>query len=212
MLKKLTKVDELSRPDHWYLEAQDEVYSFAEYTSNKGCSYSPGNQLVANFKCEPKFKGSLRWTYKERAIAEVSRGIATATNPVALKNTTFIPIPPSKTKTDPDYDSRCLDALLGVSGIVGFPVDVRELVYQTETTVMSHGSEQRHKPDGLGALYQIDEAQALPAPTDIVVFDDVMTTGAHFKAMKAILGARFPGVAIRGLFVARRRLQVRRNP
>jgi adenine/guanine phosphoribosyltransferase-like PRPP-binding protein len=34
--------------------------------------------------------------------------------------------------------------------------------------------------------------------------DDVLTTGAHFKAAQAILQKAFPGVLIIGFFIARR--------
>jgi hypoxanthine-guanine phosphoribosyltransferase len=40
--------------------------------------------------------------------------------------------------------------------------------------------------------------------TSLVVVDDVLTTGAHFKAMQRILNERFPDVSLIGVFVARR--------
>ncbi|MCY1246636.1 hypothetical protein D9M72_598890 [compost metagenome] len=55
-------------------------------------------------------------------------------------------------------------------------------------------------------LYAINEAIAAPAPTQILVVDDVLTTGSHFVAMKSVLGQRFPNAWIGGLFIARRRL------
>ena len=38
----------------------------------------------------------------------------------------------------------------------------------------------------------------------IGLFDDVLTTGAHFRAASAVLKQSFPGVRIVGLFIARR--------
>jgi orotate phosphoribosyltransferase-like protein len=38
----------------------------------------------------------------------------------------------------------------------------------------------------------------------IVVVDDMLTTGCHFKAMQAVLRNHFPTQAIVGVFVARR--------
>ena len=35
-------------------------------------------------------------------------------------------------------------------------------------------------------------------------FDDVLTTGAHFKAVQALLQSQFPQTEIVGLFIARR--------
>ncbi len=53
-------------------------------------------------------------------------------------------------------------------------------------------------------MYRIDEQVAEPTPTALVVVDDVLTTGAHFKAAQSVLAERFPGVSVFGLFVARR--------
>jgi predicted amidophosphoribosyltransferase len=54
------------------------------------------------------------------------------------------------------------------------------------------------------ANFVLDESLAAPAPRSIALLDDVLTTGAHFVAAKSVLAARFAGVPIRGLFVARR--------
>jgi hypothetical protein len=44
----------------------------------------------------------------------------------------------------------------------------------------------------------------MPAPVRIGVVDDVLTLGAHFRAMKHVLQQRFPGVPVVGFFIARR--------
>ena len=38
----------------------------------------------------------------------------------------------------------------------------------------------------------------------MIVVDDVLTAGTHFRAAKSILGARFSDTRIIGLFIARR--------
>jgi hypothetical protein len=43
-----------------------------------------------------------------------------------------------------------------------------------------------------------------PAPDIVVLFDDVLTTRPHFKWIEIVLGERFPGVTVLGLFLARR--------
>ncbi len=43
-----------------------------------------------------------------------------------------------------------------------------------------------------------------PTPDAIIIFDDVLTTGAHFKAVEAVLRTHFPELPIAGLFLARR--------
>jgi hypothetical protein len=44
----------------------------------------------------------------------------------------------------------------------------------------------------------------VPAPQAIGIFDDVLTVGTHFVAMKTILARRFPTIPIVGIFIARR--------
>ena len=67
-----------------------------------------------------------------------------------------------------------------------------------------HGSPMRPTPERIGALYRIDEALMESVPGIIAIVDDILTTGAHFRAAKSVLSARFPGAAIVGLFIARR--------
>lgn len=207
MLKKLTQIDDLTRGDHWHLETTDSCFYFAEYTAHEGPSYSPCNNLITNFKHRTRFRNNQTvWGYKQGAITQVARAIASVTPQNAFASMTFVPIPPSKAKADPDYDSRCRDALDRIAQFAGQPVDVRELVIQTETTRASHANDVRLQPDELAALYQIDEAIAAPPPQTIVIFDDVLTTGSHFKAMQKVLQRRFPHAHIFGLFIARRRV------
>jgi predicted amidophosphoribosyltransferase len=41
-----------------------------------------------------------------------------------------------------------------------------------------------------------------PQPSAIAVFDDVITTGRHFKAVQRLLAGSFPATPIVGLFIA----------
>ena len=81
-------------------------------------------------------------------------------------------------------------------------VDLRELVVQVETMDETHTAEYRPRPDTLYANYRLEEGLIEPAPSMIAV-DDVLTTGAHFKAMKRILQETFD-VSVIGIFLARR--------
>jgi predicted amidophosphoribosyltransferase len=56
----------------------------------------------------------------------------------------------------------------------------------------------------IAANYAIDEALASPEPTHIWVLDDMLTTGAHFKAAQRVLVRRFPSAKVFGVFIARR--------
>jgi predicted amidophosphoribosyltransferase len=62
----------------------------------------------------------------------------------------------------------------------------------------------RLSPDQIAAGYQIDENLCEPAPNTIALFDDVITTGAHFVAARRVLQVRFPQARVFGFFIARR--------
>ena len=86
----------------------------------------------------------------------------------------------------------------------GFAADTRELIVQRANMPPSHAG-QRAAIDELIANYQIDDALRIPAPRErIVIFDDVLTTGRHYKAAVQFLAPVFANVTYRGLFVARR--------
>ena len=43
-----------------------------------------------------------------------------------------------------------------------------------------------------------------PPPSVLVIVDDVLTAGTHYRAMEDVLSARFPAALIVGIFIARR--------
>jgi hypothetical protein len=59
--KRLTKLDELTRPDHSYLTAEDDCFFLGEYTARGGYSFSDTNQLVLNFKKDMSKRGQPEW-------------------------------------------------------------------------------------------------------------------------------------------------------
>lgn len=202
---KPQKLDELHLPDHCYLTSEDVVYFLREYTPRAGYAYSATNQLILNFKKTMDRKGKAEWQYKEKAINQITAEIGSNVKIEWLQLATLIPIPPSKATTNPLYDDRMTQVLSGLGPLRNIACDVRELIVQKSDmrTVHLHNDD-RPTPSEIQATYEINESLAQPAPKDIGLFDDVLTTGAHFRAAKNILSARFPGVRIIGFFVARR--------
>ena len=114
----------------------------------------------------------------------------------------FVPMPPSKARDDPLHDDRVARILRSI-----WPdgaADVREIIIQTESTDAAHDSPARPTPQQIEARYRIDEALMNPHPAAIAIVDDVLTTGAHFRAARSVLATRFPAVQIVGLFIAHR--------
>lgn len=202
--RRLLKIDDLTRRDHYYLDPSDQCYYLGEYTARQGYGYSVTNQLIFNLKKSPDRRDRpLEWRHKERAIATVASDLRHIfkMDKVAA-STTLVPIPPSKAKADPLYDDRMLRVLQEMCQ--GYNADIRELVLLQDSIDSSHSIDNRPPPDKLMESYYIDETVAEPAPKLVFIFDDVLTTGSHFKAVDGMLKSRFPGVETVGIFVARR--------
>jgi hypothetical protein len=200
--QKLTEIDELTRPDHSHLLDEDECYHLGEYTARMGFAFSTTNDLVQNFKKPVARKNLPEYVHKDRALASIARAFRETINPEFLEQATLVPIPPSKCKTDAEYDDRMVRMVRAVCANTA-NADIRELIVQAHSLPSFHAGS-THSPQQLIDNWSIDETLATPTPRLIGLFDDVLTTGAHLRAATTILTARFPEVKIVGLFYARR--------
>ena len=177
-------------------------YYFLEYTSQRDYSFSQANGIISNLKKKPSLSGRADYRHKLRVMREASITFRGALNQDWLAGATLVPVPGSKCRDDPDYDDRMEQICRGIQN----GLDVRNLVVQRESTIASHeaGPGNRVTLEKLLDLYEIDETIAAPPPENIGIFDDVLTAGTHFRAMKTVLSRRFPGVPIVGMFIARR--------
>jgi len=202
---KFTRIDRLTASDHWYLDpTSDECYFLGEYTAHQGYGYSKVNSLILNFK-KPMDRVDLpEWPYKEKAIQQAASAFRKVLIPKKIKFWTLVPIPPSKERNDPLYDDRLTRMLRAIQ--ITPSLDIRELIVQTESTTPFHAPGVRPTPDEIEALYRIEERLTAQEPRYIALVDDVLTTGAHFRAARSVLSDRFPGKKIIGLFLARRAL------
>ena len=202
--RRVTWIDELTRRDHYYLDDNDKCAFVGEYTARAGFQYSETNRLIFNLKKGMERRGKADWQYKQAAISEAARAFQSVLNKQAMDQYTFVPIPPSKARRDPGYDDRMTQILRQIRPTQ--LLDVREIIIQETSIIASHVSDVRLSPDQIKALYRLDEDLTQPDPHAFVVVDDMLTTGAHFKAAQSVLVERFPGKSIFGLFVARRAL------
>jgi predicted amidophosphoribosyltransferase len=211
---RLTKIDALTRGDHHLLREEDECFFLGEYavqrheSPQKPYSYGAINQLIYNFKIPVSKKDSSRWKYKERDIPTAACALHNALKNSDLSGMTFVPVPPSKAKSDPLYDDRMLRMLSELNRLIkssqGYEIDVRELVTQGTSINAAHESETRPSPAELVNGYSIEYEQLVGTKSKIVICDDVLTTGSHYRAMCDILQPVLAGRSFRGLFLARR--------
>ena len=101
---------------------------------------------------------------------------------------------PPQAKWDAGYDGRLVRMLRAV----------RPLIVQTRSMEPSRRRSTRPQPSE-NPRYRIDETLAAPEPGVVVVaVDDLLTSGARFRAAKRVLTRRFPDIEMVGLFLARR--------
>jgi predicted amidophosphoribosyltransferase len=174
-----------------------------EYTAKKGFLFSETNDLIFNFKIGVEHRNTNRWPHKGKAIKLIGEAFGVAiVNKEWLHTATLVPIPPSKQKNDPLYDDRVLRMLKAIPS--ERPLDIRELIVQEGEREAAHEADCRPRPEDLLGRYRINEAVAQPEPSTIGVFDDLLVTGASFKACQTLLQQRYPRAPVFGLFVARR--------
>jgi hypothetical protein len=210
--ERLTGIDETNRGTHYYLVEEDECLYFGEFYSWKGWSGGPTNQLIKNFKRTPSeiaghASGSKFQYYKNQAIMEIAQGLRKQFSPDDVaQRYTFVPMPSSKLPGEADYCDRLHAALRQAFAFPPFRnPDIRRLVRQTKSVQADHLSGgARLGYDELLAITEIDGTQVEPPPRgEIVLFDDVLTSGKHYKVAKTRILEAFPDRKVTGLFVAR---------
>lgn len=213
--RRLTRVGDLERPDHYHLLPEHECYFVGEYTAFEHTNglkwdYSTTNRLITNLKKKMDRAGHADWHYKTDAINSMARQFSQLwdwRNMLPTYRPALIPMPPSKARTDPMYDPRMMQMVQGIAAHVG-PLDIRDCLSFDGTLAASHDATYRPSPDELyEALFFDRHAGRITEPPGLILlFDDVLTTGAHFVAASRKLSDVFPGVRIVGSFVARRRI------
>jgi hypothetical protein len=174
---------------------------FAGVYAETRYNFSATNNLILNLKKSPERRGKPDWRYKAAAIAEAAdllRGSLDegwlATGP------TFVPIPCSKSRGHPLHDDRMMQVLRRLTH--GCAAQALELIVQTEDFESFHAG-CRLRPDQLAQYYVLDAHLSRRKPREVVLFDDMLTTGCHFKAAQAVVSDCWPDLEVAGIFLAR---------
>lgn len=191
------KIDILTALDHYHLTDADDCYFLWEWDAAPYAE-SATTDFIGNFQRDPKFRDSYwLWKFKNEAIRHAATAICKTVLP-EWGTSIFVPVPPSKVKSDPRHDSRLIDTLGLASSVIRHS---HELVLQVSNT------ESRQKnlhPQARAENWTLNSESLATMPEHFVVFDDLLTGGSHFAAMKIALARDFPGVPVSGLFLARR--------
>ncbi len=192
---------------HTRLTADDDCYYLFEYVSHKGPAFSRTNALIADLKIKPCDAAKDSENRKGQAIDRCAAALRSALEPSWVRGTTFVPIPSSKTPDHPDYDDRMERICAGL----GPAADVRPLLRQGYSLPAAHEAAKGERPsvDVLFRVLAVDEALLAPPIRHIVLVDDVLTSGTHYRAAHQRLRVQFPDTPISGLFIARRKFAPR---
>ena len=193
------RIDDLTRPNHKYIMANDRCYYLYEYAAGKGFNESEVNQLIYNFKKPMDQKEMPGWHYKGNAIREIANTFSRIFAKYNMSHYTIVPIPSSVAHGDTGHDDRIIKML----NLIRPLPNVRELICQRQSVIPSHKGGTRD-PVEIAKNYKINEPLVKPVPAMILVIDDILTTGAHFRAVNTVLKRLYPQVRISGLFIARR--------
>ncbi len=111
MALRLQKIDPTNRGDHYYLVDEDECYFLYEYTAHAGWQGGATNQLIHNLQ---KKRNAGGYQYKTPAIAQCAQAFSEVINADWLAHASLVPTPPSKIRTDVDYDDRICRVCNGI--------------------------------------------------------------------------------------------------
>lgn len=178
------------------LQEGDDCYYAREFVARGGFGASHTNDLIVNFKKAPRYRGTSAWKYK----VDAARRFATELSSALPDDISISIIPASKVATDPEYDPRMdmmLEHLCGIRPDVHVQSPFR---VRSSSTAVHHGGDRRIATITDNLVWNGFSGNR---PDGLVLVDDVITSGAHFKACQRIIERHHSTVSIAGLFWAR---------
>ncbi len=198
--RALRTLDLVQRADHPYLSGADQCSFLLEWHC--------GSRILRDFKRPPSAVAFAprRAAAKGRAVAVMAELLRAAVSRRAAQAATWVPIPPSKACTDCEFDDRLTRTL--ARAFRGYDLDLRQVLFQVHSTPADHRGSLRLSADALLANLRVDLKllQGRPLRDGITLFDDVLTTGKHYKCCERRLRELLPDTAICGVFLLRRAL------
>lgn len=201
-------IDEFAKQDHSFLDTDDSVYYIKEYYPGVGFS-GEGNSLILNLKKSMEARDSDQWQHKGKAILHVATLIAKEmddSDETKEGKVYWIPVPPSKTRSDPLFDDRIYQILKCAVDMTTskrhFVADVFNQGLNRES--FSASTNKRSITELVSNYSMSDIPNYNPDQDVIIIFDDVLTTGCHYKAVENVILRKYINADIRGVFIARR--------
>ena len=180
------------------LEPDDICLYAREYVSGGGYEAGEANQLIVNFKKpQEREQNQGEWYFKQQAVSKFARELSS----LLPEGIHFAFIPCSKTKDDPEYDRR-FEMLWTMLHHIR-----RDLILCNPFSFKTS-----HKSAHLGGTRDIDEIynslnwhglEENEGLEKIVLIDDMITSGSHFKACQKLILEHHPDIRVIGVFWTR---------
>lgn len=173
----------LEKPNSYPYIKDDDVCIYAREYIAGGCGYKggPTNKLILNFKKPPSKKELSEWQYRIQAVRTFKTEAEKLFNQDS--DISITAIPSSKHKAHSEYDCRFEDLFKELLKSrpclnIEWPIEVKQ------TGRATHQGDRQH-PDRIKKNYIWKGFKT--TPNRLYVFDDVLTTGAHFRAFSNFL-------------------------
>lgn len=179
------------------MRVDDRWYFRREYVARRDWRAGDGNNLVRNFKIPPEEekKNPYRWKHKRAAARTFAEELAE----LLAEGCQVAFVPTSKTPDHPEFDSRFQ---LLAQALTEVRPDLRIV-----DAIQCHKSHDAyHLASGRRSVAEIRQhltwRGGLVSDSPIAVVDDVVTSGAHFRACEELIHEALPGVRVTGVFWA----------
>ena len=191
------RLDESYLSFHPHIKIDDKCAYAREYKTQKGFKASKTNSFIFNLKKSPKKKETLEWHHRILAVKTFAKELSQLFKPSTTA--TITAVPSSKPKTHPEYDNRFEDVfteLLKVRPLLNieWPIEI-------ENTMQSSHLGGSRNPQDIKKNYIWKGLKS--STKKIGILDDVLTTGAHFRAMSDFLRENGYKGEIVGIFWSR---------
>ena len=183
-----------------------------EYTIGGDWQASNANSLILNFKKSKILNCPNEERYKSEAVSQFADSMVTVVKDICQQHkqpVALMSIPTSKLKTDRKYSDsldlvgECLKQKLGDWIQIEAPIVIKESV---DKSSLSKRPRNRQFVDNLKSNFLW--VGFSNQPSMLVVYDDVITSGGHFAAIKEFIDENTTGpdkTQILGLFWAKSR-------
>lgn len=179
-----------------FLVENDKCYYYYVYTPG-GYTISNDNSVVQNFKKDMARKGNKEWHYRDEAVDKFALMLHQT---LRDRSCTIIPCATSRPRGSLNFNDR-LDATANKLRLLSPNYDIQFCLDTIKELIPSHTGGTRNPTEIMNNTRWI-QPTTQPNP-HIVLFDDVLTTGAHFRAYKDIILSHYPFCKVIGIFLAK---------